>query len=328
MPATAQGNYLEITNFTASAAPVLYDITNNIRYTANTAVAGKYRFRLQPSGVDRNLVLVSEDASNIININSLAKKNFTDFSNTANQGDYLIISNKILFTGASDYAAYRSSAAGGSYRTKIYDIDELVDQFAYGIKKHPLSVKNFLRYARHHFASAPKFAFLIGKAVTYDDSRMHESSRFDELLNLVPTFGWPASDAILASEDLQPIAATPIGRLAVISNSEVETYLDKVKEYEQHQANTSQTIEDKAWMKNMIHVVGANDVSLYNSLNADLNAYKTIISDTLFGANVTTFNKNSCQLCRSRQCIDDSTTKQWYKPAELFWTFCCYHFRL
>jgi hypothetical protein len=44
-------------------------------------------------------------------------------------------------------------------------MDELVDQFAFGIKKHPNSVRNFLRWARANFSTAPKFVFMIGHAV-------------------------------------------------------------------------------------------------------------------------------------------------------------------
>ena len=44
---------------------------------------------------------------------------------------------------------------------RVVNIDELVDQFAFGIKKHPLSVKNFLRYARATFAILPNMYFLL-----------------------------------------------------------------------------------------------------------------------------------------------------------------------
>ena len=43
----------------------------------------------------------------------------------SNQGNYLIISNPILYTGShgnnpvADYMSYRSSAAGGSYTAQI-----------------------------------------------------------------------------------------------------------------------------------------------------------------------------------------------------------------
>ena len=168
LAATTTGNYIKISNFlNGSIAPVLYDLTNNKRYIANTGTAGIFQFVLPPSAVSRNLVLVSEDASNVHAINSFATRNFTNYALTANQSDYIIISNKILGIGAGQpvdqYKQYRSSAAGGSYNTRIYDIDDLVDEFGYGIKQHPLSVKNFLRYARNTFSVAPKFAFLIGK---------------------------------------------------------------------------------------------------------------------------------------------------------------------
>jgi hypothetical protein len=158
---------------------------------------------------------------------------------------------------------------------------------------HPLSVKNFLKYARNNFSAAPKFAFLIGKAVTYDEARMHESSPYVDKLNLVPTFGWPASDNILGSNDLGPVPATPIGRLAAISPNEVQVYLDKIKQYEAAQADNNQTVANKAWMKNIVHVIGADDPGLNAVLTADMNSYRRIVIDTLFGANVTTFNKTT-----------------------------------
>ena len=294
LAATTQGNYLEMTNFNSGiAVPVLYDLTNGKRYTANTDVAGLFRFRLPSSNVERELVLVSEDTTNIIPVNNLIKRIFIDYSNSANQGDYLIISNQLLgLTGGvvSQYAQYRTQAQGGSYKSLIVDIDELVDQFAFGIKKHPLSVKNFLRFARNRFAVAPKFAFLIGKAVTYNEYRMNESSPNADKLNLVPTFGWPASDNILGSDGFDPIPETPIGRLAAIRPEEVEIYLEKIMQYEKQQQSTTQTIDDKAWMKTILHVTGANDAGL-DYLITYQNRYRDIIEDTLYGGHVFSFNR-------------------------------------
>lgn len=297
LAATTQGNYLEINNFNrGSATPILYDLTNNKRYTAviNGAIL---QFAL-PAGGDRNFVLVSEDASNINSVSLFSQRNFVDYTSTANQANYIIISNKILYTGTSgnpvdNYRQYRSSAAGGGYNAKVYDMDLLVDEFAYGIKNHPLSVKNFLRYARNNFAEKPAFCFLIGKAVSYDEARLNDTSRFYERLCLTPTFGWPASDNLLASDDLEPLPATPIGRLAAVSADEVQLYLDKVKEYEQQQVDPLQTIEEKAWQKTVVHVTGAEDAGLDAALTSHLNKYAATLSDTLFGANVSSFNRTS-----------------------------------
>jgi hypothetical protein len=299
LPPTPQGNYLEISNFTwgNNVPPVLYDLTNGRRYTANIDVANLLRFALPASNTERELVLVSEDASNITSIQSLTSKTFVDYSNTANQGNYIIISNKILGLtsggAVNNYAAYRAGAQGGSFKPLIVDIDELVDQFAFGIKKHPLSVKNFLRFSRTRFAVTPEFAFLIGKAVTYNEYRMNQSSPSDDKLNLVPTFGWPASDNILASNDLSPVPAIFIGRLAAIRPEEVLLYLDKIKAYEQQQQSTVETVDNKAWMKNVVHVVGSNDLSLDGLLTGLMNGYRSIITDTLFGGNVFSFNRTT-----------------------------------
>ncbi len=297
LPASAQGNYLEITNFGSGAAtPVLYDIANGKRYAANTSTPNILKFALAPGNTDRTLILVNEEAANITPVTAFAKRNFINYAVGDNQGDYLIISNKILFAGdngVEQYRAYRSGVAGGSYNAKLYDIDELVDQFAFGIKKHPLSVKNFLQLARDKYAVKPKFVFIIGKAVTYNQYRYNESSEYADRLNLVPTFGWPASDNILASNDLNPVAAIPIGRLSAISNEEVKIYLSKIKEYEQVQKDNTQTIDNKAWMKNVVHVVGASndfeDVYLGNYLKT----YENILKDTLYGAHVYTFSKTT-----------------------------------
>ncbi len=53
----------------------------------------------------------------------------------------------------------------------------------------------------------------------------------------------------------------PIGRLSAISGNEVGNYLQKVKEYEQAQASASQTLDNKLWMKNVVHVIGGKDSS-------------------------------------------------------------------
>ncbi len=297
LPASANGNYLEITNFNSGATtPVLYDISNGKRYVANTATPNALRFALTSSSVDRTLILVNEEASNITLVTGFTKRNFINYALSANQGNFLIISNKLLFTGdnaVEQYRAYRSSAQGGNYNAKIYDIDELVDQFAFGIKKHPLSVKNFLQYTRNKYAVKPKYVFIIGKAVTYDQYRYNESSEYADRLNLVPTFGWPASDNILASNDLNPVAATPIGRLSAITNDEVKIYLDKIKEYEQVQKDNTQTVENKAWMKTVVHVVGASNDFEDTYLGNYLKSYENIIKDTLYGANVYTFSKST-----------------------------------
>ena len=301
---SAQGNYLVIDNFNSGGvAPVLYDFTSNQRYIGDiSSTPGKVKFVLPPSTEPvRKLVLTNYTASNVsvIPATAFSSKTFINFSTASNQGDYLVISNPVLYNDGNGvnnvdlYRQYRASAAGGGYNAKIIPISELVDQFGFGIKQHPTAIRDFIRFANQTFTVKPKYVFLIGRGLSYMEYRTNETGPAAERLDLVPTFGWPASDVMLACEPGTNVPTVPIGRLAAINGTEVGYYLDKMKQYEQNQAATSQTVQDKAWMKNIMHVVGGKD-ELENTQFLDyMNAYKAIIEDTLYGGHVETFVKTS-----------------------------------
>jgi hypothetical protein len=300
LPAKSDGYLLNITGVAIASGvkPVLYDMTNGLRYTAVQS-GSTLSFVLAGSTVGMNLVLTNEAPAGILTVNSLTPKNFVNYAVTSNQGNYIIISNPLLYTGSSgnnpimDYKSYRSSPAGGSWNAQVYDINELVDQFAFGIKKHPLSIQNFLRYARSNFAGKPQYVFLIGHSMTYDVYNFYSDTYhdpLDDVLNMVPTFGNPASDNKLSANngvDATPI--TPIGRLSVTSGTEVEDYLAKIKEYEQAQQTSPNTIDGRLWMKSVVHLTGVSEPYLGKILCDYMNSYGQIIADTLYGASINTF---------------------------------------
>lgn len=290
------GNFLEINNFlTNGIAPVLYDLTNRVRYTGDISVSGKVRFALPPGGV-RDFVLMNAATTSIQNVSSLTPRKFIDYKSTALQGDYLMIVHSSLGKSSNgdaidNYKKYRSSSEGGAHQVGVYDIDELVDQFAYGIKKHPLSVKNFIGYARSNFSISPKNVLLVGKGITYDQYRYNESRPITERMNLIPTFGNPGSDNILASIDNDPTPEIPIGRLSVVNGDEINAYLEKVKEHDRSLSTNTQTIASKAWMKNVAHVIGGGDPYLQSVILGYMNGAKNYLQDTSYGARVYTFEK-------------------------------------
>jgi hypothetical protein len=181
LPASVVGNYLEIINFNGGTEqPILYELNEGRRYVADNLEAGKLKFALPPGG-DRKFVMMNASLTSILNVSRLQKKDFINYATAALQGEFVVISHPSLFSSSKgnpiqQYATYRSSADGGGYKVGIYDIDELVDQFAFGIKKHPLSIKNFVAYARNTFTStSPKFILLVGKGVTYDQYRLRKN---------------------------------------------------------------------------------------------------------------------------------------------------------
>ncbi|HXL57739.1 MAG TPA: C25 family cysteine peptidase, partial [Chitinophagaceae bacterium] len=256
------------------------------------------QFLLQPSSEKYHLVLMKGDGSTATFINTLQQRRYTNFSKQVNQGNYLIITNPLLYGTSPNnyiqqYSDYRSSDSGGNFNAKVVDIHDLEDQFAYGISMHPLAVKNFLRFARTNFTTAPAYAFLIGKGISYTAYRYAETNPLTAQLNLIPVFGSPGSDNLLSAENYSDIPETPIGRLSAVTPAEVGAYLDKIKQYETAQRDTTNTIQEKLWMKKVLHLAGANDGSIGHLVDSFQTKYTRIISDTLLGADVSTFSKTA-----------------------------------
>ncbi len=299
LPASNSGNYLEIAGFSYGAIPaVLYDLTNGKRYIADISAAPVLKFVLASSGNERKFVLVSEELTNINNVTGFETRNFINYALPDNEGDYLIITNKLLTNGANgnnpveDYRAYRASVTGGTYKAKTYFVDELIDQFGYGINLNPLGIRNFIKYARNVFSIAPKHVFMVGKGVEYTTQRYYDNADVRRL-NLVPVFGYPGSDVLMSAEGGSSVPLTPIGRLSVVHPYEISDYLAKIKQHEQAQATSSPNFEDKGWMKNVVHLVGATEPDLKTRLEQSMNEFKGIIRDTLYGANVSTFSSST-----------------------------------
>ncbi|MEP7238118.1 MAG: hypothetical protein ABI685_09645, partial [Ferruginibacter sp.] len=181
---TAVGNYLVITNFnTNGIAPILYDYNSGKRIIGDISTAGQVRFVLAPSADTlRKFNLMNGDVSNFATVTSLSSKTFINYGSATNQGDYLIISNPVLYNNGSGtnnvdlYRQYRSSIVGGGFNAKIYNIDELNDQFGFGIRKHPAAIRDFIQYASQQFTPAPKYVLIIGRGIGYWDYIFNQAS--------------------------------------------------------------------------------------------------------------------------------------------------------
>lgn len=300
LPAASRARYLEINNFnTGGQPPVLLDLANGLRLLGDISVSGKVRFLLPPLSQAGRLVLYSQAASNLTAVVGLQSRRFTNYRDPANQGSYLVLSNALLFNDGSGnnaveaYAAYRRSVAGGGYATSIYDIEELTDQFGFGIKRTPLAIRNFLWFARNVFTQKPQQVLLLGKGLVYTDQRAREGDANSLRLNLVPTFGNPASDILFAADPGSTVPRLSIGRLSAVSGQEVLDYLQKVKDYEAAQAKLSADPAAMAWKKNLVHIIGSGDPNLQSSLEQYMATCKAIAADTLWGADVHTFAKKT-----------------------------------
>lgn len=256
----------------------------------------------------RHLMVCS--ATQINTVSTFVPIKFIDYSKPANQGNFIIVSHKGLKTvyqGKNmivEYASYRNDIAGGGYDTLTVDIDQLYEQFAYGVSKHPLAIRNFANYVETYFSKPrPYYILLIGKGQIYSATRKNVVRN---KLNAIPTFGNPGSDELLTAWQHDNFSHIAISRLSVYTPREIQTYLDKLQLYERQQRENSgtgeQNVLNKDWMKQVIHLSGGSDIYQQQLFDGYLNTMyanplaepmKVIIEDTSFGANVHVFKKSS-----------------------------------
>ena len=293
---------LEITNFNAqSTTPILYDLNNGERYTAIIS-GNQYQFGLLPVSNERNLLLVNQAASNIGVITNLDTVRFTDYSLPINQGNFIILTHKNLTTSTDgiDYIAayndHRSSEIGGSYESRVAYIQDIENQFGWGVRNHPMAIRNFVNYSLDNYTKQPEHLFIIGKGITYTSIR-NNVTNFNNCL--VVSMGTPDSDVLLTARSAEnELPQLSIGRLSANNGDKVGQYLEKVIEYEttlKDTSSTAQTIENKQWMKNVLHLGGGKTLGEQAAFANYLNSYKQIIEAPMYGANVTSVYKTSTE---------------------------------
>ncbi len=286
-------SHLNFTNFNVSGNALFYELTTGKRIKVVQS-GPNFQCLIPNTGNTKKCYLSSDgqvrNISIITPINGTG--NFTDYLTLATDTAFVIITHPILMQEANTYASYRLNALAGNnpQNAIVFNINELYDQFAYGIEKHPYAIRGFMDYIVDNWTSTPRYLFLLGKSIKAKESRKPAN---DFYYNLIPSFGNPASDNMLTSglngTLREPLV--PTGRLAAKSNLEVLWYLDKITEHENPTPSNGTLIN--GWMKRIMHFGGGTNVSESQSFMNALNSYKYTIEDTLFGGNVISFSKNS-----------------------------------
>jgi len=168
-------------------------------------------------------------------------------------GTYLILADRRLSEALAAeldaYVQYRSSAAGGAHRVVVADVQRLYDQYAYGLRRHPLAVRHFVEQARQ-FWPGLGFVFIVGKGREFTRLRRKVPAGLH-----LPTFGLPGSDHLLINGGADHGPPLAVGRLPVTKAGQLDAYLQKVTAYESFNSSPS-TIDARAWVKRLIHLSG------------------------------------------------------------------------
>ncbi|HEU4716920.1 MAG TPA: C25 family cysteine peptidase, partial [Bacteroidia bacterium] len=303
---TGPKTLVKFSNLSGAAPARVYDLYNHQRIDA--VQNGIYYYALVQNGNGSEKPVLFSSEANVVNVASVQPENgsglFTDFSQQAADSVFIIITHRSLMGVGTQYAAYRSSIAGGSHNVVLADVNELYDQFAWGIGEDPLAIRNFCAFMIGTFPTPPQDLLLLGKSYYADYARLYGYYG----VNLVPTMGYPPCDNSLTAGLNGTLwePAIPTGRIAAADSAQAQWYLNKVIEYENNQP--------AEWMKYVLHFGGGTSTSEQQAYKSYLQNYQHTIEDTLFGGYVQTYLKNSSapiQINQSdslRQRIEDGVS--------------------
>lgn len=268
---------------------LFYDLTNSKRIPVKmTTVA---HFLVPNSGSQKVCYFAAESAT--IAINKLKPVNQTGYfvnHKTNDDSAFVIITARKYAVESYSYAAHRQSFNGGSHDVIVAMMDELTDQFAYGIEKHPAAIRNFCKFLLDSLPTDPRNLFLIGKSVQHRD--LFAGSQGWAMAD-IPTMGIPAADNLLTcalTSSNYFIPEIAVGHLAAQSPLDVLNYLAKVQ---QHETPVIGNLPTDDWKKHVLHFAGGTDGPQQAMFEGFLNNYKAVIQDTSYGGKVFDFKKTT-----------------------------------
>lgn len=281
-------DYYEIEDFKVGSINYAFDVKNNTFY--KPAVVGTTLKLHIPDGGENRSDLFIIAQRQIKSPLTMTPRSFVSMDDM--DPEYLILtSEKLNNSDEGDnpitaYADFRRTEKGGGYKVGVVNVEDIYDQFGYGVENCSYSIRNFSNYMK---VTWPNFqmAFIIGKAIDY--SRRYKTSGVEIV---VPTYGHPGSDNLLFSEGRITYPFVGIGRLAARSQDDVRNYLRKIKAHADLGDVTNKTVEERMWLKDMIHLSGG-DESLQASIFNHLEEMRAVMEGGDFGGSVKTFKKIS-----------------------------------
>ena len=247
--------------FTDNSAFNVLDVTdpyNPIRLTGYSVVSaggGQYEVRFGDNQATTKAYFLCED-NEVQEIATLTKVDFRDLTTTAQQADYILITDKSLRTGCYPYLTRRHQEG---LSVLVAPIDDIYNEFSYGLREEG-AIKQFLGYAFHHWQGPPPgYVMLVGNGS--NDPLNFEGTNDDEIIPAhlgVSGFTYTALDGwyvAVNGSDLMPDIA--LGRMPAENVASIQNAYTKMVAYE----NSSPTV---SWRTQMVFAVDGNEVDNIN----------------------------------------------------------------
>ena len=226
-----------LTGFTSNQVTV-YDVTNPAAVARLTGVAvapsgSGYAARFQDTVVAPTAYRAMANTA-YRTVQAIEMDTASNLQNSGNGADYILLTHHDFAGAAEALRAYRASQG---LRTVQVDVQDVYDEFGYGITGAG-AIHDFLAYTYAHWqAPAPSYVLLVGDG-HYDPKDYTGNGRVSfippYLVPVDPWLGETAADnryVTLAGADTLPDMM--LGRLAVNSSAQASAIISKTLAYEQ-----------------------------------------------------------------------------------------------
>ncbi len=220
---------ISIQGFTSPYISV-FDISDTLKpklitATAISVQAGNYAVMFYPAASNASyLAFVSPLVQKATAIAALP----SDLKSTNNAADYIVITPAVLQDGATLLANYRRSQG---LTVKVALVEDIMDTFNFGMYD-PNAIRSFLQYAYNNWQTKPGYAVLVGSG-TYDyKNNIGYGGNLVPALMVGSPWGLSPSDNVLGDFNADNIPEIIIGRIPVLSSTELQTVLNKIIAFE------------------------------------------------------------------------------------------------
>lgn len=284
---------IKVTNvLSADTAIVVYKVSPFVkRITGFQLTGNELVFSDTVSGGDKYFVMKTSSLPKPV---FKYQKQFVNLPDPSRAADYIIITSKLLASSIQQYNQFINQ--NYSERTAVIYIDDIYDEFAYGVNNAE-AVKEFLITANQNWvAPSPTYLVLAGDA-NYDYKEKWNPAPTPRKKNLVPSYGFPVSDNWFTCWDTTNINIPQmyVGRISANDNDEVLNFLNKHQNYlsrrfdDYNKRFTFYSGGDPSNISELAQIKAANDSLLNNIVRPvpvggkGIHFYKTVSPPTNFG---------------------------------------------
>ncbi|CAK8724592.1 hypothetical protein KKHLCK_14480 [Candidatus Electrothrix laxa] len=210
--------------------------TQRVRILPDKNKAGEYTVTILTEPGHKYFVTenVSESVAGDITVDSPSQLRSAD-----NRADYLIITSLDLMESAETLADYRTNE--GMIVTLV-DVEDIWDEFAHGLAA-PEAIHDFLLYVYENWTQVPGYVALIGDgSYDYKDYLGYGASQLPSMLVSTPDGYYPSDNAFADVIGDDGVPEFSIGRIPVVDDTELNSYIDKIIDYEQSLLNESRVM--------------------------------------------------------------------------------------